>query len=196
MCGSTETSFKTLSSWIRVCRCCACYGSSSWVPQQHKASCGKDSVTHQAREGERFTSNNQGLRLASMSTSKPYSSTQGNTKSIKKDFTTGWDVGLESENSESREINRERYQSHSTFIIAPLCGICQHGLGLSAPDYTHIPNNQSLLLRDWLCCVHFCKYIHISSVTRLLMEQGWSKTRCGCEYFQTCRESFSHYRGG
>lgn len=33
-----------------------------------------DSVTHHARDGERFTSNNQGLRLASIRTSKPYSS--------------------------------------------------------------------------------------------------------------------------
>lgn len=38
----------------------------------------EDSVTHHAREGERFTSNNQGLRLASMRTSKPYSSARGN----------------------------------------------------------------------------------------------------------------------
>lgn len=38
----------------------------------------EDSATHHAREGERFTSNNQGLRLASMRTSKPYSSARGN----------------------------------------------------------------------------------------------------------------------
>lgn len=31
-------------------------------------------VTHQAREGERLTSRSHGLRLESMSTSKPYSS--------------------------------------------------------------------------------------------------------------------------
>lgn len=40
----------------------------------------EERVTHHAREGERFTSNNQGLRLASMRTSKPYSSARGNTE--------------------------------------------------------------------------------------------------------------------
>lgn len=87
------------------------------------------------------------------------------------------------------EINHEGYQSHMTFIIAPLCGIWQHGLWLSAPDYTHV------IYQITKACywgtgsyILFCKYIHISSVRRLLMEQGWSKTRCGCKYFQTCRE--------
>lgn len=30
----------------------------------------------------------------------------------------------------------------------------------------HIPHHQSLLLRDQFCYIHYCKYIHISSVKR------------------------------
>lgn len=36
-------------------------------------------VTHQARDGERLTSRSHGLRLESISTSKPYSSVDTNT---------------------------------------------------------------------------------------------------------------------
>lgn len=48
------------------------------------------------------------------------------------------EAGLENSETCSLKIKHEGYQSHKSFIIAPLCGIWQHGLCLSATDYTHV----------------------------------------------------------
>lgn len=73
-------------------------------------------------------------------------------------FTTDWEAELETSEICSLKIKDEGYQSHKSFIIVPLCGIWQHGLCLSATDYTHVISpitqerniHQSLLLRDRL----------------------------------------------
>lgn len=78
-------------------------------------------VTHQAREGDRFTSSNQGLRLESMSTSKPYSSAEGKHKRIR--VRREKSAQLETPLIRSEKIKDEGYRSHQCFqgfIAAPL----------------------------------------------------------------------------
>ena len=134
-----------------------------------------DSVTHQAREGERFTSNNQGLRLESMSTSKPYSSAEENTKWIKR---------LPPQTGKSAETERERGAELETSLISSLKN---KGWRVSQswafPEFYHSPImwhlatwpsvflllvtrmlktqsltretfTKSLLLRDWCNCIN------------------------------------------
>lgn len=185
------------SDRIRVCRCCACYGSeflsntknhvvkTAWLtrPGREKGSPLTTRVWGWRRWARR---SHTALHRETQNQSKGFHRRLGCRITIRKLWEpltgkTPWRM------SKSHDFYHNSIMWHLETWTVAFC---------SWLHACYIPNHQSLLLRDWLCYIHFCKYIHISSVKRLFMEQGWSKTRCGCEYFQTCRESFSHYRRG